>query len=278
MIVDITLENAQDTIVGGSADKNVIVYMFDPEDPKTAALTSTLSMQVGESPSLLLAKVDLRKTPQLARMLPIGALPALVVIRNGQIAGQLEGDEAYDPKDFVQKFLPQEDELLYQSACELLKEEKLDGALEKIQQALAIKNAASYRMTQADIYIRQNRLEEAQTLIDGLTMEEQLDVGDYYNTLQSALNLAKQAVADSPIEDLKKQVEADPDNLDLKIELAVQYNKLNQKTPALDQLLEVLRKDLNYANAKQTYLDILETMGSSSVVSSYRRQLYTLMY
>lgn len=279
MIVEINRTNVQSTIVDGSVGRYVIVYSFDPEDAKTSALTSSLSVQIGDSESITLAKVNLRETPELSRMLPISALPSLIVIRDGKMVDSLEGDEAYTGADtFVKKFQPKEDELLYRDAADSLKNEKLDTAMEKIQAAIAMNDIALYRLTKAEILIKQNKLEDAEAIIGNLSMQEQLDNDDYYKTLLSTLSLAKQAVADSPIEDLKKQAEADPDNLELKIELAVQYNKLNQKTEALDQLYTVLRKDLNYGEAKKTYLDILETMGSSATVSGYRRKLYTLMY
>jgi putative thioredoxin len=279
MIIEIDRTNVQSTIIEGSVDRYVVVYLFDPQDEKTGALTSSLEFQIGENQTITLAKVNLRETPELSRMLPISALPSLIVIRDGQMVDRLEGDDAYtSSSEFIKKFLPQEDELLYQDAAEHLKNERLDAAMEKIAAAIAIKDKALYRLTKADILIKQNKLEEAEGIISGLSMQEQLDNDDYYKNLQSTLSLAKQAAADSPIEDLKKQAEEDPDNLELKIELAVQYNKLNQKTEALDQLYEVLKKDLNYKDAKKTYLDILETMGSSSTVSGYRRKLYTLMY
>ncbi len=279
MIVEINRTNVQSSIVDGSAGRYVVVYFFDPEDEKTAALTSSLSVQIGDSESITLAKVNLRETPELSRMLPISALPSLIVIKDGKMVDSLEGDEVYTGIDaFIKKFQPKEDELLYRDATDSLKNEKLDAAMEKIQAAIAINDIALYRLTKAEILIKQNKLEDAESIIGNLSMQEQLDNDDYYKTLLSTLSLAKQAVADSPIEDLKKQAEADPDNLELKVELAVQYNRLNQKTEALDQLYTVLKKDLNYGEAKKTYLDILETMGSSATVSDYRRKLYTLMY
>jgi putative thioredoxin len=279
MIVEINRTNVQSSIVDGSAGRYVVVYSFDPEDEKTAALTSSLSVQIGDSESITLAKVNLRETPELSRMLPISALPSLIVIKDGKMVDSLEGDEVYTGVDaFIKKFQPKEDELLYRDAADSLKNEKLDAAMEKIQAAIAINDIALYRLTKAEILIKQNKLEDAESIIGNLSMQEQLDNDDYYKTLLSTLSLAKQAVADSPIEDLKKQAEADPDNLELKVELAVQYNRLNQKTEALDQLYTVLKKDLNYGEAKKTYLDILETMGSSATVSGYRRKLYTLMY
>ena len=112
MIVDIDRTNVESAILEGSKNKYVFVYLFDPEDSRTEGLTASLSMQIGaENPDLVLAKVNLRQTPELARMLPVRELPSLVVIKDGQMAGQLEGEAAYAPDEFLKKFKPQEDEL-----------------------------------------------------------------------------------------------------------------------------------------------------------------------
>mgnify|MGYP002625119066 CR=1 FL=1 len=269
MITDITRSNIQDVqkiLIEGSQDRNVIIFMYDSDEPKSEGLKAKLSLLAGNDSATSLVNVNLRETPELAQMLPVRDLPSLMVIRSGKLLGSLEGPGAYEPDEFVKKFLPKEDELLHSEARKLLEEGNLEGALDRVDRALASsgKDPVQYRLTRADVLIRLNRLDEAEGILQAMTMEDQLGGGDYYNTLQSTLSLARQALADSPVEELKKRLE--------------QYNSLNQKTDALDLLLRVLRKDVSHQDAKKTYLDILETMGSSPVASAYRRKLYTLMY
>lgn len=283
MITDITRSNIQDVqkiLIEGSQDRNVIIFMYDSDEPKSEGLKAKLSLLAGNDSATSLVNVNLRETPELAQMLPVRDLPSLMVIRSGKLLGSLEGPEAYEPDEFVKKFLPKEDELLHSEARKLLEEGNLEGALDRVDRALASsgKDPVQYRLTRADVLIKLNRLDEAEGILQAMTMEDQLDGGDYYSTLQSTLSLARQALADSPVEELKKRLEQEPDNVELIIELAAQYNSLNQKTDALDLLLRVLRKDVSHQDAKKTYLDILETMGSSPVASAYRRKLYTLMY
>ncbi len=283
MITDITRSNIQDVqkiLIEGSQDRNVIIFMYDSDEPKSEGLKAKLSLLAGNDSATSLVNVNLRETPELAQMLPVRDLPSLMVIRSGKLLGSLEGPGAYEPDEFVKKFLPKEDELLHSEARKLLEEGNLEGALDRVDRALASsgKDPVQYRLTRADVLIKLNRLDEAEGILQAMTIEDQLDGGDYYSTLQSTLSLARQALADSPVEELKKRLEQEPDNVELIIELAAQYNSLNQKTDALDLLLRVLRKDVSHQDAKKTYLDILETMGSSPVVSAYRRKLYTLMY
>ncbi|MGL4777355.1 MAG: tetratricopeptide repeat protein, partial [Aeromonas veronii] len=69
-----------------------------------------------------------------------------------------------------------------------------------------------------------------------------------------------------------------PDDFALTQELAVQYNQAGRQEEALGLLLEILKRDLAFGDARKTYLDILATMGSTPAAQSYRRKLYSLLY
>ncbi len=279
MIVDLNEQNIQQTLIEGSKNGRVIIFAYDGEDPKMPTLEALLNEKFNSLDSkITLAKGNLRTCQVLAQMLPIQALPALLVLENGAIKDMIQGPEAENPEAFLAKFLPQADEAIYDEALKLFNDKNYTSALSKLDEAIALKNKALYRLTKADIYIRQNKLTEADTIIKAMTMEDQLDTGDYYKSIVSAYALAEKAVANSPIEDLKKKVDENPDNLDLRIELALQYNQLNQKVEALEQLYYILKKDLNYKDVKKTYLEIIETLGADSNSSKFRKKLYTLMY
>ena len=279
MIVELNEQNLQQTIIDGSKNNCVIIFAYDGEDPKMTSLEALLNEKFSSvSCNVTLAKANLRAYPALAQMLPIRALPTFLAVENGAIKDMVEGPKAENPEAFLAPYLPQADQALYNDALNFFNEKNYTSALSKLDEAIAIKNKALYRVTKADIYIRQNNLPAADEIIKNVTMEEQLDVGDYYKSVVSAYALAEKAVAESPIEDLKNKVAEDPENLDLRIDLALQFNQLNQKTEALDQLYYILKKDLNYKDVKKTYLEIIETLGADSAASRYRKKLYTLMY
>ena len=310
MLVEINEQNIKTEIIEKSQTGSVIVYIFHSQAADQVELKNKINAYIG-SADLSFACVDIANDAlqAVAYQFQLNALPALAVVKESRVVGILQGDEIVpNYENLLNDYIPQEDQLLADEAAKLLQEQKTDEALSKINKALQLKNQTRYRLIKADIFIKQNKLDDAEAIINACSMEDQLNEKvavvilfielifhaeaiinacsmedqlnekDYYSNLKSALELAKKAMDNSPVEELKKKLAEDPDNLDLKIEIAVQYNQLNNKVEALNYLFEVLKKDINYKDAKQTFLDIIATMGASAEASSFRRKLYSLMY
>ena len=195
MIVELNEQNLQQTIIDGSKNNCVIIFAYDGEDPKMTSLEALLNEKFSSvSCNVTLAKANLRAYPALAQMLPIRALPTFLAVENGAIKDMVEGPKAENPEAFLASYLPQADQALYNDALNFFNEKNYTSALSKLDEAIAIKNNALYRVTKADIYIRQNNLPAADEIIKNVTMEEQLDVGDYYKRRVSAYTLAERAV------------------------------------------------------------------------------------
>ena len=93
---------------------------------------------------------------------------------------------------------------------------------------------------------------------------------------------AQQEAAKAPeIQELETRLEADPDNLEIAFELAVQYSQHQFQREALELLLSVLRKDLHFRDggAKKIYLDIITALGKGDPLAvEYQRKIYNLLY
>ena len=280
MLVQITMDNVQQEIIAQSQEAPVIVLIYHSQDPEQTALTQKVTNFLENSTNhVALVDLNVPGLDALAYQFQLMALPAIAVVDHSRVTGIIQGDEvAAGYEKLLDPYLPKKDALLADEAQALLLQNQDNVALAKINEALELNNLAKYRLIKAEIFIKTNQLEEAKTLLDSLSMQEQLDEKDYYNTLCSSLELAQKTVDNSPIEDLKKQLENDPDNLDLKIEIALQFNQLNNKVEALNYLYQVLKQDLNYKDTKKTYLDILATMAASPVASKFKRMLYSLLY
>ena len=80
---------------------------------------------------------------------------------------------------------------------------------------------------------------------------------------------------------VQQQLESNPADISLSIDLAKALNKAQRNEEALDMLFGFLQKDLNAADGKvkQVFLEILTEMGQGNVLANqYRRKLYTLLY
>ena len=89
------------------------------------------------------------------------------------------------------------------------------------------------------------------------------------------------ADGDGDLDALRAAVESDPDDLESRLQLANQLVLANEFPEALDQLLEIIRKDRSFNDEapRQTMIKIFELLGNQGeIVSSYRRQLGRLLY
>jgi putative thioredoxin len=65
----------------------------------------------------------------------------------------------------------------------------------------------------------------------------------------------------------------------VKVDSAVQYQQNNKSEEALTLLLEVLKKDLNFGEAKKIMIDSLNAQPEGDpLASQFRRKLYALLY
>ena len=123
-----------------------------------------------------------------------------------------------------------------------------------------------------------NRLDEAEALLKTIPLAEQ---DALYQQLVSQLALKRTAAKTPEIDTLEKALANEPDNLDIKMQLAIQYQQEQQARKALELLIQILKTDKNYKNgeAKKTILDIFKSLGSGDpLVTEFQRQLFSLLY
>jgi len=101
-----------------------------------------------------------------------------------------------------------------------------------------------------------------------------------YKGLMAKLELHKQA-SDSPeIRSLEEKLAANPTDSAISFDLAIQYNQVSRTEEALELLITILQKDLNFSegSAKKTMMDILAALGQGNpIAGQYRRKLYSLL-
>ena len=120
------------------------------------------------------------------------------------------------------------------------------------------------------------KLNEAQQLLSVVKM---VDQDSRYHHALSALELAQAASQSPEIIALQQKLQQNPDDNEVKLQLAIQMNQNQRNEEALELLFGVLRQDMAFGDAKKRFLDILATLPDGDALSStYRRKLYSLMY
>ncbi len=280
MIVTITPQNFRTELIDASMQKPVAVYFYADELPECQAMGAQVEQLIGpNNPAITLARVDVADPTlqSLAVQLGLQALPALVLFRSGQPVDALQGpQEPAAIQAMLANYLPKEEDLLLEEARQQLADAQPQPAYRLLRQARELAPArADIKLALARACLETQRLEETGSLLEEIPM---VDQESDYHQLRAQLDLAVQA-SDSPeIKALEAQLAADPDNVLLREELAVQYSQTGRKQEALDLLFALLSRDLNQGNAKKIYLDILATLSGDPLAAQYRRKLYSLLY
>lgn len=276
----LTEQNVKEVIVDASMKKAVFVYFFmnAPEcEAATKVVTATITDN-NEYISLVEADVQEQVSQAVAMQLGLQTVPALIVMQNGRPVDALQGDDIVTKlPETIKKFMPSEAQLLIREANDLEQKGDLQQAVTKAKQAYNLdEKNVEIKLIYARLCIKNKELELAHILLDNAGREEQ-SMQDYKD-LVSALTLAEQAAESPEIKELEAKFNADPDNSEIASNYAAALAEAGKKAKALEILFNILKKDLSDANAKKTFLDLLNTMSGDPLQKEYRRKLYTLMY
>jgi putative thioredoxin len=275
----INLENFQQVIIEASKTKLVLVSFWAQQIPESVELRDKLAMALANcSDTLLFTTVDCESQGQIAQQFGIQSLPTVILVQDGQPLDGLTGPQTDATiNEFLDKYLPKQQDVLLAEAKTLLAENKVSEAFPIITQAYQLDNErADIKLVLSDVYIQTGKVTDAEALLTSIKM---IDQDSVYQSLMAKLELATQA-ADSPeIQALEQQLASDADNVKLQQKLAAQYSQVNRHDDALAILFLLVQKDGADIASKDLLLDVLKSLPEGDALASkYRRKLYTLMY
>ncbi|WP_043318343.1 thioredoxin [Microbulbifer sp. HZ11] len=280
-IVDVTAQNAQQVLIEESMKRPVVVDVWAEWCEPCKQLMPVLEKLANEyAGQFLLAKLNADTEQALAGQLGVRSLPTVMVLKDGQpVDGFAGAQPEKEIREMLDKYLPKAWELQFQQAQKLVGEGELDEALPLLRQAYGDSGErADIAKQYAAVLLEKNRTKDAEDILGKILMTDQ---DSDYQQLMAQLEL-KQAAADSPeIKALQQALAANPEDSESAYKLAVQLSQADRHEEALEILLNLLRKDLGFADgaAKQAYLDIVKALGAGDpVATTYQRKLMTLMF
>ena len=278
-ILELTKENIQQ-VVDASMEKVVVMAFWASQSPESLSLMQTLeSIAQQQNGRFVLAKVNCETEMEIANYFQIQSLPTTLVLHQGKPVDGFAGvQEAEQITEMLDKHLPAQWQLKLNQARVFLAENNAIAALPLLKDAYNEKPLAEIALALADVYLSLNVLEDAQALLDSVGLADQ---DSYYQSLKAKLALALDAADTPEIRKLQLDVENDPSNLDLVIELAKALHQTGRNDEALELLFSPLQKDISAQDGKvkQAFLEILTALGQGNTLANqYRRKLYTLLY
>ena len=277
--VDVTLENFQQVILHDSQQCLVMIEFWAEGYAPSQEIAPVLAKIAAKYPDTLIhARVDCQTQSEIVQQFGVRGLPTVILVKDGQPVDGFAGpqDEA-QIVELLSKHLPKVEDDLYEQALTLVNQGDYQQAYTLVKQAFDLDNKrADFKLLLADCQVELGQLKQAKALLATVGL---VDQDAMYKSILGKIELAEQAAESPEIIALQQELAADPDNLELKMKLAVQLHQANQVEGALELALAVLVKDLNFADAKKLTLDMINALPDGDPLKSkYRRKVYALLY
>jgi putative thioredoxin len=213
----------------------------------------------------ILAKLDSDRHQEIAARYGVRGIPNVKAFVNGELVDEFTGalPEA-QIRAFIDGLLPSPAEPLRVAAREARAQGDAEVACSLLDDALALDPAnEAVLLDLAELHIDMHRLDAAQEILDALahTARDAARVG----TLQARLKLVAAGSGADPAA-LAARIETDADDLDARLQLAHVLALAHDYRPALEQLLEIVRRDRKWQDeaARKTMLDLFTLLGGNA--------------
>lgn len=280
-IVNIDYNNAQQYLIDESKQRPVLVDFWADWCGPCKSLMPILEKLAHEyNGAFLLAKVNADEMQAIAQQFGVRSLPTVMLMQNGQpVDGFVGAQTESHVREMLDKVLPKPWDGMLQDAQALMAEGNFLGAVDVLKTAYQQSQqradiACHLAHCQAEI----GKLDDAEAVLGAISM---VDRDQYYAQVNALVELKREASDTPEIRLLQEQLQASPDDLSLKYQLAIQLSQAARQEEALELLYSVLQKDKEFADnaARRAYLDILKTLGPKDAVAiAFQRKLYSLLY
>ncbi|MDF2177787.1 thioredoxin [Aliiglaciecola sp. CAU 1673] len=278
-IVNMNLDNFQQLVLETSKEKLLVVdFWADWCEPCKTLMPILEKLAKENEQHLVLVKVDCDAEQQIAMQFGVRSLPTVILVKDGQPVDGFAGvKQESEIRAMLEQHLPSPADELLSEAQQLLAAGEAEQAFTLAKHAHDLdKERADIKFVMIEAYLDLGQFEPAKTLLSTIGM---VDQDATYQSLKGRIELAEQAADTPEIQALQQALQAQPDSLDVKVQLAVQLQQAGRAEEALALLLEVLQKDLNFGEAKKFMLDTINALPKGDpLASQYRRKVYSLLY
>jgi putative thioredoxin len=227
-----------------------------------------------------LAKVNIDENPELAQEFGVSGIPMVVGVVDGRVADHFVGVLPEEQiRGFIDRLCPSEIDLTIKAA-QSVKNANPDEARKLFEQVLVESpdNAAAH-------------LGLAEILIDAGDADAagehaaRISIGDeQYAAAQNVvarIGFVTAAADLGGVEAVRARCDANPEDLQAKLDLGLALAAAGQFEPALEALLEVVQKDRQFGveHAKDVMVKIFNLVGQQSALANeYRSKLASALY
>lgn len=280
-IIDGNRETFEQDVIQRSLDIPVIVDFWSTSCEPCKQLTPILEkLAVEFDGKILLVKVNVELQQELAMAFGVQSVPHVFALRHGQAADQFVGLIPEEQiREWLNSLLPAPAEVLA-SEGRALEETDPTAAEGKYRESLALEpNNDEVKLALTRILFAQQRDEECQAQITELEKRGFLE--PEVEKIKAELEFRTVSADVGGVEEIRVTAAADPDNLELQLELVDALAAAHQYEEALAICLTIVQRDFGKIRekARATMVNIFHLLGDNSdMANNYRRQLATALY
>jgi len=283
-IYEVTGESFQRLVLDKSNSVPVAVDFWAGWCQPCRMLTPILASLVEEyQGKVVLAKINTDEQQELALQFGVRSLPTVKIFRNGETVDEFMGVQ---PASVIRQLLDphviRESDLDRERARALVDEGRKDDAIELLREA-ATNDSDNPRVKYdlAEQLIAADVLDEAEQILDTLPYNKRQE--EPATGLYARIRFRRQAhgTEDADMSTLEKRIAEDANDLEARTQLAAQLVMAGQLESAMDQYLEIMRRDRTYQDqaGRKGLIGVFELLGDDDPrVSDYRRRMFAMMH
>jgi putative thioredoxin len=290
-VPEVDLTNFVAEVIEGSRERLVVVDFWSVRSTQSKQFSPMLEKVVrATNGAVRLVKTDIDKNPEIAQQLRIQSVPAVFAFFRGQ---PVDGFMGALPEAQIKAWL---DRLMKGVGAEVPDAGGLDTALAQAAEFLAKGDTATAQSIYADIL----EMEPLNVAAYAGTMRCLIALGDSaqakqmleitppdiakdkaFDSVRTAIELAEQAGKTGSAAELAAKLAQNPADHQARFDLALAHYAAGQKEKAVDELLELVRRDRAWDDsaARKQLVKLFEAFGAADPLTiSARKRLSSILF